>query len=74
MRMSELHAEQHMVYEQDQPCPSITPIPTSLRDQIAIAAMQSLLLRADWISVPVAHIAQAAYIHADEMLAAREHK
>ncbi len=45
-----------------------------LRDKIAIAALQSLLLRDDWKGVPVENIAKAAYIHADEMLIAREAK
>ncbi len=74
MRMSELWADMQR--------PPILPSDEEvkragekmLRDKIAIAAMQSLLLRDDWKDHPVSNIAQASYIYADEMLAARESK
>ena len=60
-KMSELHAER-----------KIEPVDAhTLRDQIAIAAMQSLLLRPDYKNAPCEAITQSAYIYADEMLAAR---
>jgi hypothetical protein len=44
----------------------------NLKDEFAMVALQSLLLRDDWKDVPCEGITKAAYIYADEMTAARQ--
>ena len=77
MKMSEFHAERSTEQMlEDEVCSLQRQLreTATLRDHFAMAALTALLQRPDWKDIPCEGITKAAYIYADEMMAAREAK